>query len=221
MTVFKTLADLQSKVETKSGGGGRDRFLSLKAGENYRIRFRQEVTQDGTHYSDEREAANIYSIHVSPIDFRKKAVCTAEKEEFGFRCWACEQVVKNKKWNVKQRLIINILALVEGDWVPKIMEQPFGRSQVGTQLLEYAGEYNSVMDRDYKITRVGERLQTVYNLIPLSQGPMPEEDTALELFDASQTYRVVPPEEQEEYYTTSWDDENKETANAGAKDNSW
>lgn len=47
------------------------------------------------------------------------------------------------------------------------------------QLFGYFEEYGTICDRDYKITRIGERLDTVYQIVPLDPDPDLVEPEAL------------------------------------------
>ncbi len=206
MAVFKTLKTLKEKSE-RSGFGGlsRENFLSLKSGESVKLFFRQEVAEDGKNFDKVRGAANVVTIHQSPVDFVRKFACTADNEEYGFKCWACEasRIPGNGKLRGKQRILINVLVQEEknGPWVAKVLEtsiSPKG-GQPGNLLIDYQEEYETLIDREYKFGRVGEKLNTSYSLIPLSPSDVPTEDKDLELIDTTKVYRVIPYEEQQEF----------------------
>jgi len=206
MAVFKTLQALKEKAETSgfSGGVSRENFISLKSGENVRLLFRQEISEDGANYNEKRGAANIVTIHQSPIDFTKKMVCTND-EEHDYKCWACEAArLGEGKLNGKIRVLINVLALENGDWRAKILETAYSRrgGQPGNAIIGYAEEYDTITDREYKFSRVGEKLNTTYTLIPLKELPIPVEDAELDLIDTTTVYREIPYEEQQEYLLT-------------------
>lgn len=205
MAVFKTLQSLKDKVDTSSYSGvSRENFVSLKSGENVRLFFRQEVSEDGANYDTKRGAANIVSIHQSPVDFTKKMVCTND-EDHDYKCWACEAArLGEPKLNAKIRVLINVLALQNGDWTPKVLETAYSRrgGQPGNDIIGYAEEYGSITDREYKFSRVGEKLNTVYSLIPLKEQDTPAEDKELDLIDTSSVYREVAYEDQSDYMMT-------------------
>ncbi len=206
MSVFKTLKDLQAKTEKPapySGGGERvQKFLTLKDKENVKLRFRQELTQDAEGYTEEAGQAQLQLIHTSPADFRKNAVCTSDREEWGYTCWACSQVTKDRGWKAKQHLVINVAIFNVDDkvWEARILDQKFTPAHVAEQIVEYAAEYGTLLDREYKLSRKGEKQATNYNLTPLSITDVDESVAPLTVFELGETYRYFSPAEQESFY---------------------
>jgi hypothetical protein len=200
MGLFNTLEELQ-KANDKEGTGTRRQFFSLKAGEQFKIRFRQELTRDANNYDEENGQALVVAVHVSPFDFKKKLACTIEDEEYGFRCWAHEQVAADKRWREKKHVLLNVAVMENNEWVNKILDQTFSPKHVIQSLIEYASEYGSIVDRDFKINRIGSGMNdTNYNLIPLDPKPASDEVNSLEIFDLEGTYRKLPYDEQQEYF---------------------
>lgn len=202
MGLFKTLADLQKVVDqSNSHQGPRRQYLSLKSGDQVRVRFRQELTIDAKNYAEEDGTGYLAAVHVSPYDFKKKLACTTEDEKFDFRCWMHEQVAVDRKWRDVKHLLLNVAVLEDGVWVNKLFDQTFSPKKVAVSLIEYATEYGSITDRDYKFTRTGSGFNdTSYSLIPLSESKMSEEITDLEFYDLDTVYRKLPYDEQEEYF---------------------
>jgi hypothetical protein len=211
MAMFKTLEALKAKTERSGGslGVSRDNFLSLKSGESVKIFFRQELTEDGKGFDDKFGAANIVTIHVSPVDFVKKMVCTLDSEADGNQCWACSasRLPGNESLRPKRRLLINVLAK-EGDiWVPKILEtsiSPRG-NMPGNTLIAFQEEYGTLMDREYKFSRVGEKLNTAYSIIPFSLSDLPDAHHESDVIDTSSVYRSIAYADQQEYMMTERD----------------
>lgn len=202
MSAFKTLKELQKKVEKNTGDGG-GRFFSLKAGDSQRIRFLQELAEDGTNFSEKEGTALVVAVHANPDNYRQKLACTADDEKFGFRCWACEQSPDNPKWRPMSKLLVNIAVQDEnGNWTVKLFEQGFGKAHVANDLVEYASAYGSITDRTYKITRSGSGLQdTQYTLIPLEQSKPSKDLDDADLFALDFVYNKIPYAEQEEFFS--------------------
>lgn len=212
MAMFKTLQSLKEKTERtgSSSGLSRENFLALKSGESVRLFFRQELTEDGKNFSSKFGAANIVSIHVSPLDFVKKMVCTLDDPNNDNRCWACSasRLPGNEGLRPKRRLLINVLAKQDGEWVPKILEtsiSPRG-NMPGNLLIAFQEEYGTLMDREYKYSRVGEKLNTSYNVIPFAEIDAPSEHIDLDIVDTSSVYRSIPYAEQQEFMMTARDE---------------
>lgn len=210
MGMFKTLKEMQEKTAkpTSSGAG---KFLIVKENEEYRIRFRQELTADSAKYDEEVGSAHVVAVHTNPGNFKKNARCTKDLEEYGHRCWACEQTPHDNKWYAKDHLLINIAVLnTETDtWEAKILDQKFTNAHIASTLLEFASEFGTIMDKDYKIKRTGTKQQTQYTLIPLAEKAADKSIADLEMFDLNKAYRVIAPAEQEGFYLESEDKGNE------------
>jgi hypothetical protein len=197
---MKTLNELKKVAQSKSFDGAKRKFLTMKDGDAYRIRFRQELTEDSKNYDEERGTALVVSVHTNPLNFRLRLACTAESEEQGFRCWACEQVPSNSRWRAQQKMLIN-LAIQEsnGNWDSFILEQGFGKSHIGNAL-----EFGSIVDRTYKLSRTGSKLHdTSYTLLPLAESEEPDDLKEIELFSFDGLYKQLPYEEQEAFFFPS------------------
>jgi len=209
-----TLADLKTKIEKDAAkrdsmNGPRRSYLKVDPGESKRVRFRQELVSDGENYDEDRDTAAILRVHQAPSNFRVKALCTKDSEENEFHCFACERVMDGEKgFRSRERLLINVLALDDGDWEPFVFEQAWvGNSNIGQLLAEFTGEYGTLTDRDYKITRIGKGLDTKYSIIPLKEGDTPAEDEEAEFFTVHDAVRTVPYEQQEDFYLENESDD--------------
>ena len=211
MAMFKTLAEFQKntvdRINTSSNEDRVQRYFSLKSGESFKIRFRQELTEDAANYDDEIGGAHTYMVHTNPNNFTKHAVCTADNDEWGYKCWACEQVkaTSDNAWKAKQRLVINIAVQVDGDngekvWVPRVLDQKFTPAHCASDVVEFASAYDTLTDRVYKISRTGEKKSTNYSLIPLNVEDAPAELAELPVHDLSKMYRTVSYAEQAGFF---------------------
>lgn len=206
MTVYKTLANLKNKVENESKGGGGKKFLTLKDRDAFKIRFLQELTVDSKNFNDDRGAAAIVAVHKSPLDFKKQMACTADNEEVGFKCWACEQIVKDPKWRPQTHFVVNVAVLEDSNWTTMILDQTFNQRHIGATLVEYATEFNTITDRSYKVSGTGSKMHdTNYTLIPIEVGDEPAELASAEMHDVTSVYRVLPYGDQAEFMTSTED----------------
>ena len=207
MSMFKTLADLRKNTIESKGNYSQDgekvkRYFTIASGESYLIRFRQELTEDSANYNEDKGLAHVVSVHTNPEDFRKSAVCTGDTEEFGYRCFGCEQVALDKGWRAKQHLLINVAVYnaEEDVWEPRILDQKFTPAHVAETVVTYASEYGTILDRDFKISRTGQKQQTKYNLIPLAPKDAHDSIADLPMHDLTRVYRTMSPAEQSGFY---------------------
>mgnify|MGYP006982476164 FL=1 len=124
MKSYSTLADMKKTIEESSVSSGTGkRFIYLRDGDNYKIRFRQELTEDGAHYDDEVGTAAIVPVVTSPINWKFKAMSTADSADHDYRCWAKEQMITDGRWKPRPVLLINAAVEIEpGSWEPRIIE---------------------------------------------------------------------------------------------------
>ena len=209
MSIFTNLSDLQKATEVKNVGSGDlvNRFFTVKDGEKFLLRFRQELVQDSPGFNEEVGAAQVIGVHANPADFRKSAACTADDEKYNYKCWACEQVGKDNGWRKKQHLVINV-AIFDPDekvWNPRVLDQKFASAHVGQQVVDMAVEYGTLLTHDYKISRKGSGQKTQYNLLPVG---VKDEDPAiseLPFHDLSNMYRSYSYAEQAGFYLAEED----------------
>lgn len=201
---MKSLIDqMKQDVDRESNGI----YLRLKDKEKFRIRFLQELDPSAPGYRESHGLAAYIQVHQNPENFRKQALCT---KDYG-RCWACEQAdgtgADANRWRAKARFYINVLVTAGDVTSVKVLQQSMFEKHVARNILEYAVEYGSLTDRDYKISRSGEQMHnTAYTLTSLDKSDLPADFDELELHDLSKLVRNVPYAEQESYYTASEDD---------------
>lgn len=213
MSMFKTLSDLKKNtIENKGSSGPQDgervqRYFTVKSGESFLLRFRQELSEDSAAFTEDSGVAHVVSVHTNPNDFKKSAVCTGDNEEFGYRCFGCEQVVHDRGWKAKQHLLINVAIFNAEDetWEPRVLDQKFTGAHVAETIVTYASEYGTIMDRDFKISRTGQKQQTKYNLIPLAPKDANEAIAELTMHDLTKIYRTMNPAEQAGFYIAEED----------------
>lgn len=212
---MKTLAEIQKRTESAGAGGGSRKYVSIGDGEAIKFRFRQELAEDGTHYSKDTGVANLVGVHKNPNNFKRAMACTIESG----RCWACEQVSidteNGNKWRSNNHLLINVGVQDEnGAWTNQILDQGFSKSHVGNQLIEFVLEAKTTMEAIFKFKRSGKGTSTEYFLIMVgaTDAKEPKELAALPLEDlVGARYRVLDYEDQEAFMLSG----DEETAGAG------
>jgi hypothetical protein len=221
MAMFKTLKDLQNSTKKQSVGADYGdkvkRFFTIKPDESFQIRFRQELTEDSANFDENLGVANVVRVHSNPADFTKNAICTGDDERYGYKCWACEQIDKDRGWKAKQHLLINV-AVYNPDndtWEPRVLDQKFTGAHVAESVVEYALEYSTLLDRTYKISRKGSKQQTQYTLIPLAPKDVDPSIADMPMHDLERVYRKFAYAEQSGFYlgseersgASSWSDD--------------
>jgi hypothetical protein len=200
---LKTLKDLEKNIPA-SGGSSVKKFFTISSGETFKIRFRQELTEDSKFYDEETGTAITVPVVTSPINWKWRAASTASLEKFNYRCWASEQISKDTRWRPKPHLLLNVAVETEpGTWEPRIIDTTFNQRHIGLMLIEYAKEFGTITDRYYKYSRTGSGAQdTNYTLIPLEQGPTPDNIKSLPMHDLNTVYMALPYAKQEAFFTT-------------------
>ena len=108
MKSYSTLADMKKTIEDSSSSSGTGkRFIYLRDGDNYKVRFRQELTEDGANHNDEAGTGVVVPVVTSPINWKFKAMSTAGTPESDYRCWATEQIGNDRRWKPRPVLLIN------------------------------------------------------------------------------------------------------------------
>lgn len=210
---MKSIIDrMKADAERRTEG----KFLQLKDKEQVRVRFLQELDTEAPGYDEKAGLAAYVLVHTNPKNFKRGAACTFETEG---SCWACEQLDKPGKeqwrWKPKGKLFINVLVKTpEGNKV-KVLQQGMSDKHVANQMLEFADEYKSLTDRDYKFKRTGADMNnTSYNLTPLEKSPL--ELDGLELFDVTKMVKTVPYADQEAFYLSEDDDSSSDDSGSGS-----
>jgi len=200
---LKTLKDLEKNIPA-SGGSTTKKFFTINSGDTFRLRFRQELTEDSKFYDEESGTAITVPVITSPINWKWRAASTSSLEKFNYRCWGSEQISKDTRWRPKPHLLLNVAVETEpGSWEPRIIDTTFNQRHIGLILIEYAKEFGTITDRYYKYSRTGSGAQdTNYTLIPLEQGPMPDNIKSLPMHDLNTVYMTLPYAKQEAFFTT-------------------
>jgi hypothetical protein len=204
MKTFSSLKEIERAAAATPSGGGTKKYFSLKDGDSFRIRFRQELTEDSSNYNQELGTAISLNIITSVVNWKWKVASTASSEQHNYRCWATEKAGADKRWRPRPHLLVNIAVEVEpGKWEPRVLDTTFNQRHIGLTLIEYAKEFNTITDRYYKYSRTGSGASdTNYNLIPLEVAEEPESIGELAYHDLESMYIWLPYEEQEMFLTT-------------------
>jgi len=156
LTGLKNLKQVASGSQGTGGG-----FLKLKDGQSVTVRFLQELDEKGKLYDTERGLAISVFEHSNPDDFTQRFLCTLNEEG---KCVGCESVVKHPKWKKRSRLYINAYVVEDGQ--VQIIPTGFSSKGIGGTLIEYADDFGTICDRNYKLKRTGEGLKTQYHIYP-------------------------------------------------------
>ena len=199
---LKTLKDLEKNVP-QQGKSGVKKYFSLQSGDSFKIRFRQELTEDSSNFDESLGTGIIVPVVTSPINWKWRIASTSQLPEFGYRCWASEQVSSDSRWRPRPHLLINVAVEIDGTWEPRILDTTFNQRHIALIMMEYAKEFGTITDRYYKYSRTGTgSTDTNYTLIPLGQSEMPPEILSLPMHDLEKSYMTLPYEKQKSYLTT-------------------
>lgn len=203
---IKSLKELEKNVVPAQGSSKSSikKYFSISSGESFRIRFRQELTEDAKYYDEQTGTALNIPVITSPINWKWKAASTAGLAKYNYRCWGTEQSIHDKAWRPKPHLVINVAVEVEtGVWEPRVLDTTFNQRHIGLTLIEYAKEFGTITDRFYKYSRTGSGASdTNYNLIPLEVSEMPDSIKNLQFHDLTTLYMTLPYDKQEKFFTT-------------------
>ena len=203
-TSIKTLKDLEKAVVDNGGKTGAKKFFTVSAGQSYKIRFRQELTEDSKNFNSEVGTGITVPVVTSVVNWKWKVASTSGMEQFNYRCWATEQSVVDKAWRPKPHLLINIAVEIEpGVWEPRVLDTTFNQRHIGLTLLEYAKEFGTIVDRHYKYSRTGTGASdTNYSLIPLETSPESQIIKDMPYHQLDSVYKLLPYEQQQAFLTT-------------------
>jgi hypothetical protein len=204
-TSLKTLKDLEKAVVPAQGTAkGVKKYFTLQSGDSFKIRFLQELTEDAKNFNEDMGTAITVPVITSPVNWKWRVASTASLEKFNYRCWATEQSVSDKAWRPKPHLLINVAVEIEpGVWEPRILDTTFNQRHVGLTLIEYAKEFGTITDREYKYSRTGSSASdTNYSLIPLNVSEPSKTVKDMSLHDLESVYMTLPYEKQQIFLTT-------------------
>lgn len=204
MKTFTSLQEMEKLIGASASTGGSKKYFSLKDGDSFKIRFRQELTEDSSNHDAEAGTAVTTNVVTSVINWKWKIASTASSESNGYRCWGTEQAAANGRWRPRPHLLINIGVEVEpGNWEARVIDTTFNQRHIGLTLIEYAKEFGTIVDRYYKYARTGSGASdTNYTLIPLEIADEPAGVTELPFHDLDSMYMTLPYSEQEQFLTT-------------------
>lgn len=189
--VISGAAAIQEAIE--KGPKGVSKFLKLTDGESVTIRIVQELDETGKNYDEKFGLAVGYYEHMDP-DTYMSFKCTQDEDG---RCAGCERVPVNKKWRARGRLLMNVIVRnPDGDDTVKIFGTSLSSKGLAPTLVEFSNDYGSLCDRDYKLKRSGEGINTTYTLLPREATPLTKEDKALEVIDLTDVIRDLDYEGQ-------------------------
>lgn len=200
---------MNDTLEKNSGGGGNSdrvkaKFVKVEDGKTIKLRFLQELDPDNPNYNDEAGTGFLAVEHVSPSDFKKRAVCTIDDEG---RCYGCEKHQEDFKagWRQKMKLYINVLVYgTDADGNPteevQVLSQGNGPKSVTPWLLEYAAE-DSLTDKTFRLTRKGKgQTDTSYTMMPGKVDDSKYDVSQHELYDLEKVVMQVPYDQQAEFF---------------------
>jgi hypothetical protein len=201
---IKTLKDIESNIPSSgSSSGGGKKYFNIQSGDTYKIRFRQELTEDSTNYDEYAGTGIIVPVVTSPINWKWRCASTASMAEHSYRCWATEQVPQDGRWKPKPHLLINIAVEIDGRWEPRILDTTFNQRHVGMMLMEYAKEFGTITNQTFKYSRTGSGAQdTNYSLIPLGPSDADDSIASLTMHQLDNVYMVLGYEKQKQFLTT-------------------
>lgn len=205
MGIVRGLTNIQKAAESR---GGNASWLRLKDGDSVKLRFLQELDESADNYNEEAGLGFLVLMHRHPVNFKRRAVCTADEGA----CYGCEQ-----GWNQRQELFLNVAVEEETGESVKILNQAVGKSSIVSWLLEYAGDAGSITDLPFRMKRTGSgKTDTQYTLTPAGKALDPIDYSQYELIDLEKSLAQVPYEQQEDFY-----EENDSESEEEAKDEVW
>lgn len=221
MGIVKGLAGINRQLD--NGGGDRIKvpFFKLLDGKATKIRFLQELDAGSSGYNEAAGLGFLAIEHQAPKDFKKRALCSADEGA----CYGCEQYSAGvKEFRPKSKLYINVLVdTVDDDGMPvkkvQVLSQGNGPKSVTPALIEAAGEFGSITNRQFKLKRTGaSQTDTSYTLTPLDKDDDKYDATQHEIFDLEKVVYNIPYAEQAAYYDGQpfGAQANKESATSGA-----
>lgn len=220
MGIVRGLAGINKHVDQQGGGGDRvkAKFFKLKDGESARVRFLQELDPDSAHYNESVGLGFLAIEHQAPGNFMKRCLCTIDEEG---RCYGCEQFNAGEKgFRAKMKLYINALVtLPDGTKEVQVLSQGMGPKSVTPALIEAAGDYGSISNREFKLKRTGAgQTDTSYTLIPQDKDDSPYDVTQHEMFDLEKVVFQVPYEQQAAYFAGTGSSATPAGVGAGSND---
>lgn len=169
-------------------------------------RILQELDEDNEFYREDRGVGFIAVEHVSPYDFKRRALCSIESQG---RCFGCESYRNDPnpetrpKWKQKSNLYIQVLAdfgdLDKNNDGPAVyvFSRRAGSSFLDTLLSELEDEGN-LTQANYRFTKTGQDTTTAFIIKRLTSEPL--DDSNVEVFPRESYVREIEYEKQAEFY---------------------
>lgn len=196
MALTTGLRAMQNKTENTGSGV---RWLKIAEGASVKLRFLDDLDESSDTTLHGAGIAVMLEEHVSPKDFRRKALCTKDEG----RCWACEQAMAYPKtgWARRSRVYVNVL-VNDGIEEPYVAIWSMGimKSPVFETLKEVFIEDGSISNREWRIKRSGSGTNTTYTMRDLGVDVEPFDFTAFERVDFEKVTRHVDYDDQQAHY---------------------
>lgn len=143
------------------------KWFTLENGQSVKVRFVSEIDPDSRFYNEDRGLVLLATEHVSPNNYKIKALCTRETEG---RCWACEEAARNPRtgWGVKRRAYFNVI-VDDGKTDPyvAIWQLSVGPRSTNAKVLQtYASTSGGISGNPWTVTRSGTGKDTNYIMMP-------------------------------------------------------
>ncbi len=170
------------------------------------VRFLQELDETALNYNEERGKGEVVHEHQAPgpNGYLRRANCTAVEDDSS--CYACERHQLDRTLGWKQRTNLYINALVDWDGNsegPKVfvLSRNF-TAAFSNQLFEEAIDEGTITDKNYRITKNGEKKTTTWTLKALdAKKSTPLDDSQAVAFSIEESVlRAIPYEKQPAYY---------------------
>ena len=199
MGVFKGLDAINKAVEER-GGGDKAKWFRLKAGQQATVRIVSEFSADSPHYDESRGVVLVASEHVSPVDYKRRALCTNED-----RCFRCEQARAKPKtgWGSKLKAYMTVLVTVPGEGpYMAIWSMGVSKDVRWAFLKEHFDENGSISNVEWKVKRTGSTKDDTNYIMKVSQPDVvPFDWSKYEPIDLeTKAVRNVPYADQQNFY---------------------
>lgn len=198
------LAAIQAQIDRQNQDFDTDapkaKWFGIKGGQSAKVLFLQEFDENSSHFNPAAGTLLLAVEHSSPINYRKKALCTKDDGA----CLGCEMNKANPKkgWNQKMRLYANVLVdNGKDDPFVAILSQGIGGKSITPTLAQMAVDYGGITQTLFRITRTGTEMNnTSYTILPLIGADVPSTE-GLELYDLKATAtRKIDYDAQAEFY---------------------
>ena len=99
--------------------------------------------------------------------------------------------------------MINIAVEIDGAWEARILDTTFNQRHIGLMLMEYAKEFGTIVNQNFKYSRTGSGAQdTNYSLIPLGESEAEASIADLPYHQLDTVYMTLGYDKQKQFLTT-------------------